>query len=779
MMQGSRLDVLLVGSGGREHALAWKIAQSPRLGRLFIAPGNAGTRQLGENVPVFASDISSLVEFAKANAIDLVISGPEAPLAAGLADALQTAGIKTFGPSRAAARIEASKAYAKDFMLRHSIPTARYAVFVRYTQAMDYLRKVDHPVVIKASGLAAGKGVVVPETQAEAEDLLQVMLVQAEFGEASRQVIIEERLNGPEVSLLAFCDGRTVQAMPPVQDYKRLLDGDLGPNTGGMGAYAPAPICPPAMVSQIVRTILQPAVDGLRLEGSPFCGVLFAGLILTTQGPKVLEFNCRFGDPSAQALLPLLDGDLLEVAEACVQEQLEAAEIRWKPQSAACVVLAQENYPRVSASGSAAAGKAAVGITIEGLDEPDPPQALVFHAGTRLQGEQVVASGGRVLAVTGLGATLPQAVQAVYERVDTLAFHGMQYRQDIGQRGLADLKRLGDDSLPERRAADGNKVESLMRQVARTTFGPEVLDGIGVFGGLFDAAALKDIDEPVLVASTSGVRNKVRLAAQARRFTAIGHDIVNHCLNDILVQGARPLFFLDYLAASSLEAGIAAQVVSGIAEACREAGCALLGGETAEMPGVYAPDQFDVAGTMVGVVAREHILPRPNLRPGDVLIGLASSGAHTNGYAQIRKAFADVPLDTVYPELGISLGDALLAPHRSYYRQLWPLLQAYDKPIKALAHLTSGGLWGDLPRILPPDLGIQIKRGSWPIPPLFELIQRQGDLSDESMYRVFNMGIGMVVVTAAGRVQAVQAKFNEPSWLIGEIVSGDGRLEWV
>ena len=422
------MNVLLVGSGGREHALAWKICQSPRLTRLYVAPGNAGTDTSGEraeNVAVQASDTPALVALAQAKQIDLVIVGPEGPLAAGLADALRAAGMRVFGPSAAAAEIEASKTFSKAFMARQGLPTARYAAFDQFEPACDYVRAASFPVVIKASGLAAGKGVILPESEAEAEDVLRRILVAHEFGTAGDQVIIEERLAGPEVSLLAFCDGASVRPMLPAQDHKNLLDSDRGPNTGGMGAYAPAPICPPEMVAGLTRAFLQPAIDGLRAEGRPFVGVLYAGLMLTAGGPRVLEFNCRFGDPETQAILPLLESDLLDIAEACAEGRLAEVDIRWKPGAAACVVLASEGYPGTSPLGRPIAG---LGQALE--------EAIVFHAGTQRAAGEVVTAGGRVLGVTGWGSDLPSALAHAYAVVNGIHFEGQQYRHDIGHRAL-------------------------------------------------------------------------------------------------------------------------------------------------------------------------------------------------------------------------------------------------------------------------------------------------------------------------------------------------------
>lgn len=750
------MKILIVGSGGREHALAWKMAQSARLAGLYVAPGNGG---IAESVPIPAEDSDRLLAFARKAGIDLTVVGPEAPLAAGIVDRFQAAGRRIFGPVQAAARLESSKAFAKDFMARYGIPTARYATFDDYHAALRHLLDVDYPVVVKASGLAAGKGVIVPDGRDEAEKALRQIMIERAFGTAGDQVVIEERLTGPEVSVLAFSDGATVVPMPPAQDHKRLLDGDRGPNTGGMGAFAPAPICPPALVEQIVRTILRPTVDGMRAEGTPYRGVLYAGLMLTPDGPKVLEFNCRFGDPETQAILPLLESDLLEILDACVDGRLAQAAVRWRAGACACVVLASGGYP----------GHYEKGYPITGLDAAAKlPGVMLFHAGTRHRDAtaQIVTDGGRVLGVTAVGESLDQALARAYAAAGQIRFEGMQYRQDIGRKGSA-YAQAGVD------IAAGNRAVDLMRAAVRSTYGPEVLAGIGAFGGLYNAAALKAMEAPVLVASTDGVGTKTKIAAALGRFEAIGHDLVNHCVNDILVQGARPLFFLDYIAASRLEPEAVAAIVSGVSTACRIVGMSLLGGETAEMPGVYAPGEFDLVGTIVGVVERSQVMDGSTIQAGDVLLGLASSGPHTNGYSLIRKVFEDVPLDTAFEGIGV-LGDALLAPHRCYLDAIARLRAAV--PVKGLAHITGGGLIDNPPRILPAGLGVVIRRDTWPIPPLFHLIQARGGISDDEMAHVFNLGIGLIAVLAPADVSVAQAALDEPSWVIGEVIPGDGRV---
>lgn len=418
----SGLRLLVVGGGGREHAVAWALRQSPLAGEIYAAPGNAGIAQVATCVPIEAEDVDGLLAFARQEAVDLTVVGPEAPLALGIVDAFQAAGLRVFGPTQAAARLESSKAFAKAFMQRHRIPAARSAAFDSYDCALAYLDTLDNPVVVKADGLAAGKGVTVCDTPEQARAALRHMLVEGAFGAASQTVLIEERLSGPEVSVLAFCDGRAVVPMPPARDHKRVYDGDAGPNTGGMGAYAPAPDVSPQLVDEIVRAVLQPAVDGMAAEGAPYVGVLYAGMMLTADGPRTLEFNCRFGDPETQVILPLLETDLLDVLLACTGGRLDQLEVRWKPQSCATVVASSPGYP----------GSYPKGLPIDGAEGIDRADVFVFHAGTARSEDQLVTAGGRVLAVSALGETLTEALRRAYEALGGIHFDGMHYRRDIG-----------------------------------------------------------------------------------------------------------------------------------------------------------------------------------------------------------------------------------------------------------------------------------------------------------------------------------------------------------
>lgn len=749
------MKVLLIGSGGREHAIAWKLNQSPLLTQLYITPGNVGMLPLGILVPLNVEDSAGIVAFAIKENIDLVVIGPEAALAAGVSDALRSHDIPVFGPSKAAAQMETSKRFSKEFMQRHQLPTARFASFTDYDKACDYLKNVQYPVVIKASGLAAGKGVILPEILEEGLDALQVMMVDSHFGTAGDEVIIEERLQGEEVSVLAFCDGKHVSVMPPAQDHKRLLDGDKGPNTGGMGSYAPAPCLTSEAIQEITKSILQPTIDGLFNEGIPYIGVLYAGLMLTEDGPRILEFNVRFGDPETQAILPLLESDLLEIFLTCTQEKLDQIEIVWRDGTAVCVVLASAGYPE----------KPLTDFPISGLDLPIE-DGTIFHAGTKHDGTQIVNAAGRVLGVTCWDTSLRTATERVYRAVTTISFKGMQYRKDIAQKGLKPLNNTTYQSAGVNIEA-GNRAVSLMKKAVHSTYNDRVLSNLGSFGGLFDISNLGE--SPVLVASTDGVGTKVELAARLNRLQGVGEDIVNHCINDILVQGAKPLFFLDYYATAKLKPELVAEIVSGMASACHEADCALLGGETAEMPGVYHEHAFDVAGTIVGVVERSKILPlKKDMQAGDLLIGFASNGPHTNGYSLIRKICENQDLITWKAELKSTLADALLMPHRSYLHIVEPVLHL----IKGLAHITGGGFIENIPRALPDDLQPVIDLSAWPIPPLFQWLQAQGGIELNEMFHVFNMGIGMVAVISPDDLTALRDAVPETPWVIGQLQSG-------
>ncbi len=415
------MKVLLIGSGGREHALAWGLTQSPKLSKLYIAPGNAGTAQLGENLPISAENISELAQFAREEQIDLTVVGPEAPIVAGIRDLFERENLKIVAPTQKASFLEGSKVQAKAFMHRHNIPTAQHASFDNFEQALAFARTREAPLVIKADGLAAGKGVAIAQTHQEAEKTLRDFMVGGRFGESSKRVVIEEFLAGREFSLFVASDGGSWKLLGTAQDYKKLLDGDRGPNTGGMGSISPVPWLTEEMLDETVRRIVAPTFAALRTENLSYEGILYFGLIWTERGPCVLEYNGRFGDPEAQVLIPRFDFDLLELYLAIVEHQLERFEMKLKPISAVCVVLASGGYPEHYEKGFA----------IEGLDKLHDPNLRVFHAGTTLKNGQVVTSGGRVLNVVGLGESLPEARTRAYEAIKQISFQGMHYRRDI------------------------------------------------------------------------------------------------------------------------------------------------------------------------------------------------------------------------------------------------------------------------------------------------------------------------------------------------------------
>ncbi|MDQ5848687.1 MAG: phosphoribosylamine--glycine ligase [Pseudomonadota bacterium] len=420
------MKLLVIGSGGREHALAWKLAQSPRVQMVYVAPGNAGTALESnlENAPISA--VQDLVSFARKESIHLTVVGPEAPLSAGIVDAFHDAGLKIFGPTRAAAQLEASKDYAKSFMLRHGIPTARHATFESAEAAKAYVDREGAPIVIKADGLAAGKGVVVAATREEAHGAIDFMLSQGGLGAAGARVVIEERLQGEEASFIVMSDGVNVLALATSQDHKRLRDGDLGPNTGGMGAYSPAPVVTPKVHSRVMREIILPAVQGMAKDGVPYVGFLYAGLMIDRAGtPRALEFNCRLGDPEAQPIILRLKSELLELVERGINGSLDRATAQWDRRAALGVVLAAGGYP----------GEPRKGDAIEGLPKPEE-DCRVFHAGTVLDGKRVLTNGGRILCVTALGDSVRMARTRAYEAVDRIRFEDMQYRKDIGHRAL-------------------------------------------------------------------------------------------------------------------------------------------------------------------------------------------------------------------------------------------------------------------------------------------------------------------------------------------------------
>ena len=417
------VNILVIGSGGREHALYWKLMESPQTEKIYVLPGNPG---MGETTNISVTDNAAILRFAKEKKIDLVVVGPEIPLINGLVDELETAGIRTFGPRANAAEIEGSKAFAKNLMKKYGIPTARYEVFTEAESARAYIRKEGAPIVVKADGLAAGKGVIVAETIQEALDAIDAIMENNSFGDAGTRIVIEEFMEGEEASLLAFTDGKVIRPMISAQDHKRAYDGDKGPNTGGMGTYASAPVMTAKMTERAVEEILKPTIAAMAKEGRPYHGCLYLGLMVTSEGPKVVEFNARFGDPETQVVLPLLDGDLVQIMCACTDGTLSDVPIHWKDRAAVCVVLAAGGYPASYEKGH----------EIHGIRDAEDTGALVFHAGTAKRDGKIVTNGGRVLSVVGIGEDIASAVKNSYAAVEKISFKDAYYRKDIAHRAL-------------------------------------------------------------------------------------------------------------------------------------------------------------------------------------------------------------------------------------------------------------------------------------------------------------------------------------------------------
>ena len=424
------MKVLVVGGGGREHTLVWKLKQSPRVTEVYCAPGNAGMAGEAVCVKIGAEDVDALLKFALDEGIGLTVVGPEAPLTLGIVDKFRAAGLRIFGASQKAAALEGSKVLAKEIMAKYNIPTAGYADFTDAAKAAAYIRENGAPCVVKADGLAAGKGVIVAMDEQAALDAVKLIMEDRAFGDSGNRLVVEEYLEGEEVSILAFTDGTAVIPMVSSQDHKRIFDNDEGPNTGGMGAYSPAPVYTKDLEPFVFDKILVPTIEGMRAEGRTYEGVIYAGLMITKDGPKVLEYNARFGDPETQAVLIRLETDLVDIIEAIIDKKLAGMDIKWREESAVCVVMAAGGYP----------GSYSKGAVISGLDEAAAAGATVFHAGTAAKDGQIVTNGGRVLGVTALGKTIPEAISNVYKAVEKITWDGVQYRKDIGQKALKHLK---------------------------------------------------------------------------------------------------------------------------------------------------------------------------------------------------------------------------------------------------------------------------------------------------------------------------------------------------
>lgn len=584
---------------------------------------------------------------------------------------------------------------------------------------------------------------------------------------AGDEVVIEECLEGDELSILSFSDGHSIQSLPPAQDHKRIFDGDLGPNTGGMGCYAPTRVATKQLIEEIDRTILQPTIDGMRKDRVPFVGTLFTGLMITKNGPKVLEYNTRFGDPETQTLLPLLETDLAEIMIACCESYLDAISIKVDPKkSSATVIVAAGGYPGSYAKGTP--------MTVT----PPPPNTNIFHAGTAIKDGQLQTNGGRVIASQAVAETLEQAVERAYTGLEaSIKFDKMFYRKDIAHRALKPAKQEASLTYADAGVdvAAGNFFVERIKTAVRSTKRAGADAEIGGFGGEVDLNAAGYTSGPVIVGAIDGVGTKLLIAQAMNKHDTVGIDLVAMNVNDLVVQGATPLMFLDYYGCSKLNSEAAAAFVEGVATGCRDAGCALVGGETAEMPGMYQGDDYDAAGCAVGAMAKELRLPRTSeMVEGDVLLGLASNGVHSNGFSLVRRIVAKESLawDEPAPWDGPkTVGSSLLTPTRIYVKQLLGVIG--EKLVLGLSHITGGGLTENIPRMLPHHLAAEVDVSTWDLPAVFKWLKQKGPVTAPELAKTFNTGVGMVLAVSretAARVKEMLEKEGETVYTIGKLV---------
>ncbi|XP_018023414.1 trifunctional purine biosynthetic protein adenosine-3 [Hyalella azteca] len=779
-------SILVLGGGGREHAIVHALTKCREsrsddkepesisdicrktgetedevVDKIYVTPGNPGiAKEKGvECLNLDVKQHQSVVEFCRDRSVDLVVVGPEAPLADGITDTLTHAGILVFGPSKAAAMLEADKAFSKAFMLRHGIPTAESAVFTDPDSAKSFIQQSTWKGwVIKACGLAAGKGVIVTSDKVEA--VAAVDELRSVHGKAASSLLVEQRLYGSEISALCFTDGRSIAMMPPSQDHKTRYSGNTGPNTGGMGAVCPYPV--DAATSALCKDILQAAVDGMALDGVPFKGVLYAGLMLCVDKLAVLEFNCRFGDPETEAILPLLDTNIYLTMKACARGRLcEAPLVRFLQDQVSCaVVVVTQDYPA-----SATKGLLISGLEAASENHNSELRVKVYHNSTAISpvagsdSNCLVTAGGRVVTVVVTASSTSVARQEACRRAALVKFEGAEWRDDIGcmaeeqlslRKSSQCVKTSGSPSSGMTYSSSGVDVAAgdafvaAIKESVAATQGPAVLGGLGDFGGFYDLS-VEDFKRPVLVTGTDGVGTKLMIANAMDVHTTIGQDLVAMCVNDIQCHGAAPLVFLDYLATGKLQPRVLQEVVHGIAGACKDVGAALVGGETAEMPGMYRSGEYDVAGFAVGVVEKEELLPKRLLMAeNDCLIAVKSSGFHSNGFSLVRKIVESLGLKYTDPcpfqSQASTLGQALLEPTRLYSK----VFSKVRGQILGAAHITGGGILGNAGRMLPPHLAAKLDLAKCTIPPHFLWIASQG-VSAEEMAATFNLGIGLLL----------------------------------
>lgn len=794
---------LLIGRGGREHAIALKLLQSPDTGEVYILPGNSGMLASDpyrlKRVIYSEEEFEKYSDWVQSMNFDLIIVGPEGPLARGIVDHFKALNIRIFGPNKQGSRLEAEKWYSKEFMSKFNVSTAKYKSFTDSKDAVDYINAepgYEDGYVVKASGLASGKGVFICSNKNEAKEKAIALLDDKCLGSAGSHIVIEEYLKGEECSVLAFIDGTHYSLMPAAQDHKYSHDYNQGTMTGGMGAICPLNYVQQnqALMKLIKEDIFDKVMVGLRQTNIHYSGVLYAGLMIKNNVPYVLEFNCRFGDPETQVLLPLLKTDLSSVMNSCIDGTLNTLQVSWRKDVYACgVVLVDENYPNGPGIERPFGALPPATLNENLSHEGFPQKALIIFSSVAVKSEdsdekvesapKLFATSGRILTVVGIADSLRTARLFAYSTLhNDIRITKTRFRIDIG---LNEISRSNFSFTYKSAGVDTETSDALVddiKSLCLNTFNEGVVNDIGSFGSMYDLKAMKYKD-PIIVSGTDGVGSKIKFAQQYNTIRSIGIDLVAMCVNDILCHGAQPLFFLDYYATGRVKIKDANEIIAGIAEGCLEAGCALTGGETAEVPAVYKVDDIDIAGFAVGAVERHLKLPRLNdIKEGDIVIGLGSSGVHSNGFTLIhsiinRGGFDMQSLKTEYKNdagdwLEYGAVQLFLEPTCIYVKQVMPLIE--KGLIKSLAHITGGGLPANLPRSLPKGYCAVLDARKWRLPTVFTLIKSIGKVDVNEMINVFNLGIGMTLVVAPEHVEeVVELLHPSPSQPVHTI----GRIE--
>jgi len=750
------MNVLVVGSGGREHALVWKIAQSKKVKKLFCAPGNAGTDELAENVDIAATDIKSLLHFAKDKKIDLTVVGPEDPLVLGISDLFQKNHLKIIGPSKKAARIEGSKIFAKRLMTKYGIPTARFAEFNDVNKAKEYIKNQKFPLVIKASGPCLGKGVFICANLKEGEGALKRIMIEQIFGKAGDTVVIEEYLTGQELSFVVATDGKDFVSLLPSQDHKQIYDGDKGPNTGGIGAYAPVPFVHKELISRLEKEIVRPTIDALAKEGSVYRGILYPGLILTDEGPKVLEFNCRMGDPETQPVLLLLGSDIISIFEAVNEGKVKTLRLKWKKGSAVCLVLTSGGYP-----GTYEKGKVIRGLEkLRGLGD-----IFAFHSGTKLNGKKIVTNGGRVLGITGIGKDLSSSIKKVYNGIgkDGIHFQNMHYRKDIGQKGLKQTKitysQVGDDYDTK------DPVLRLYQNAARETTKQLTRNGFKEIEETRGASAFVWEQDDCYMATVLECLGTKNLVADAMRkitnktyYDVIAHDTVATFINDLSTVGAKPLVVQAYWAIQDnswlQDLKRMTDFINGWKNACIYAGATWGGGETPTLKGIVESETADLAGSVVGIIKpKKRLITENKLKTGDRILLLKSNGLNANGISLARAIVKKLPNGySTKLSSGKMYGEEILRKSNIYATLTQDLLNN-NIDIHYIVNITGHGL-RKIMRARQ-EFSYIIEQIYEPLE-VFRFIQKNANLSDYEMYQTYNMGMDYAIFLAQKDVEKAQ-----------------------